>query len=258
MKNFQKTNVISGQKAPYGSYSLVQQKPGDLKEIYHLGCWDGASGADVDILDGKIFSIVCEAPHKEGSNFLESIVKDNTGKLYTLRYQCVEKEKLKKIASKAQKEKEMALLQHEKMKKARIEENKQLKLSLEASMKKIEHLENQLAEIKKWSDNEINRQRLVKEAAETEKAEKELSLILAQVAAEKKKQEMLAQWDADIEATIKHVQVLLNYNLTYGELVKTLEDIKSNYSNSYKNRGVIEHPRISSVDPSVQRTVTNK
>lgn len=72
-------------QAPSGTYSLLQQKPDDLNEIKHIACWDGTSGNEVDIADGRIFSVICEAVSKS-TEFTESVVKGNDGNLYTVHY----------------------------------------------------------------------------------------------------------------------------------------------------------------------------
>ncbi|MBL8677189.1 MAG: hypothetical protein JNJ47_07220, partial [Alphaproteobacteria bacterium] len=91
-EEFPKHQIQNWPGAPSESYSLLQQKPGDLEEIEHLACWDGISGEDVDISDGKVFLIDCDVTNKKEAQFLESIVKDTDGKLYTIHYQYSEKE----------------------------------------------------------------------------------------------------------------------------------------------------------------------
>jgi hypothetical protein len=79
-------NLINGwPNAPSKTYSLLRQKPGDLKEICHIACSDGFTGESVDISDGKIFLIDVEDNAENASGF-ESIVTDEEGKLFIIRY----------------------------------------------------------------------------------------------------------------------------------------------------------------------------
>jgi hypothetical protein len=94
--------------APAGVYSLLRQEPSDLEEIQHENCWHGTTGEEVDISDGRIFSVVCEAINKpvEASEFLVSIIRDysenpHTKNLYTIRYRYSEVEARKRAETEA-------------------------------------------------------------------------------------------------------------------------------------------------------------
>ena len=95
-EEFPKNQIQNWPNAPSGTYSLLKQQPGDLEEIQHIACWDGNSGEEIDISDGKTFLIVCEEINKPDSQLLESIVKGDTGNMYTVHYQYSKTEKIKK------------------------------------------------------------------------------------------------------------------------------------------------------------------
>ena len=208
-------------KAPYETYNLLQKKPGDKEEIKHLACFDGITGQEVNISDGRIFLIDCEAVNKEGSQFLESIVKDDAGKLYTTHYQYSEAEKIKRAAAAAvrrdeEQDKEIARTQQEAEKQARKEAKKQ---AAEATKKQIESLKVQLAEIMKRVEEAAQkvedeyRQKLEQEATEIRIAEK---------AELRKQQAIFAIREAKIDESINHYKVLNSSNLTYGELYNAI------------------------------------
>lgn len=88
-KEFLSNQTKNWPNAPAGTYNLLEQNDGYLEKIEHLGCWDGNSGEEVDISDGRIFLIVSEdinKPLKDGSQLMESIVEDKDRNLYTTRY----------------------------------------------------------------------------------------------------------------------------------------------------------------------------
>jgi hypothetical protein len=64
----------------------LRQKPGDLEDIKHLACWDGATGESVDISDGRMLLINCQAIGEKDPGVLKVIAKGDDGKLYILRY----------------------------------------------------------------------------------------------------------------------------------------------------------------------------
>ncbi|MCE3230366.1 MAG: hypothetical protein K0R52_294 [Alphaproteobacteria bacterium] len=157
--------------APLGTYSLLKSKPDGLEEINHLACWDGSNGNEVDISDGRVFSVVCEAINKpRGDNELqESIIKDGAGNLYTVRYQYTEAEQVRRAAAVAalrdeEQRKENARFQQEAEKQARKDAT--YKREIEETQKRIEDLENKLAEIEKREAERIRK--LAQEAAEEE------------------------------------------------------------------------------------------
>lgn len=91
-EEFPKQQAQDWPNSPSGTYSLLQQKPGDLENIDHLDCWDGNSGEKVDISDGRIFSLVGDATNSPSpfSSFIERIVKDEDGNLYTISHKNTE------------------------------------------------------------------------------------------------------------------------------------------------------------------------
>jgi hypothetical protein len=93
--------IQSWPNAPVGSYSILMKKPDDLEGIRHLACWDGVTGKEVDISDGRMFLMDCEAINKaklvEGAKFIETIVKDEAEQLYTVRYEYPKEVEQRKI-----------------------------------------------------------------------------------------------------------------------------------------------------------------
>lgn len=85
---FPNDQIQNWPNAPSGTYSLLRKQREDVGKNDHIACWDGNSGKEVDIEDGRIFSVVYDAINSPivGSHFLESIVKDNAENLYTIRY----------------------------------------------------------------------------------------------------------------------------------------------------------------------------
>jgi hypothetical protein len=75
-------------KAPTGTYSIIKKTPDSFEDIKHLCCWDGASGDELDISDGQVFVMDCEAINAFAPNaaFRESIIKDHKGNLHTVHY----------------------------------------------------------------------------------------------------------------------------------------------------------------------------
>jgi len=88
-REFPKSQIKNWPNAPSRTYHLVRKSYEDLEYIRHVSCWDGDSGQKVNISDGQVFLIVHEEIQKEADNarYLESIVKDDLGKLYTMHYQ---------------------------------------------------------------------------------------------------------------------------------------------------------------------------
>jgi hypothetical protein len=87
-EEFPKRLIQNWPKVPTATYSILKKTPNDFEDIKHLDCWDGASGDEVDISDGRVFSMDCEAINalEQNGKFTESIVKDDLGNLYTVHY----------------------------------------------------------------------------------------------------------------------------------------------------------------------------
>jgi hypothetical protein len=66
------------------TYSIVEKRLEKKDKIKHLSCVDGSSGEEVDIIDGKIFSINCSVGRK--GDIIKSMVKDSKKKLYLVKY----------------------------------------------------------------------------------------------------------------------------------------------------------------------------
>ena len=106
--------------APSGTYSLLRQKLDNLEEIHHLACWDGNSGDEVNISDGRIFSIIREAINEpvEDPQFVESIVKGDGENLYIVRYQYSEAEQQRiKVCQEVERSHKLELEQQEEQRK---------------------------------------------------------------------------------------------------------------------------------------------
>ncbi|AIK96104.1 hypothetical protein [Candidatus Odyssella acanthamoebae] len=71
---------------PSEIYSVVQQKPGDLEQIVHLGCTDGNSGTNYPLTDEKIFFVFSNPMDDQPLEYQELIAKDLEGKMYIMRY----------------------------------------------------------------------------------------------------------------------------------------------------------------------------
>ncbi|ACE05862.1 hypothetical protein Aasi_0451 [Candidatus Amoebophilus asiaticus 5a2] len=87
-EEFPKTRLKDWPGAPSETYNLLQKRPaGDNKEqIEHLSCLEGSTGKEVNITDGKMFSVVSAAKEGKTPIFQECIIQDAQGREYIVIY----------------------------------------------------------------------------------------------------------------------------------------------------------------------------
>jgi len=92
-REFPEDQINNWPNPPCEFYNIVHNQYGDLEDIHHINCWDGESGQTIDISDGAVFSITYEDINKQedSSKYIESIVQDSLGKLYTVHYHRIQR-----------------------------------------------------------------------------------------------------------------------------------------------------------------------
>lgn len=197
--------------APAETYSLLRQKPGDLKEICHIGCWDGFTGETVDISGGKIFLMDGEGIAEKSSEFQESIVTDEEGKHFIMRY--VYSQTPQKGSSQGTLEEEagrLAIADAVRREEVKVEKEK----AREAAKQNIENLKKQLEAIQNELDTHIKAYKLEQQREEREKV------------ALREKVELCS---SRIDTTIQRLKELQHDQLTYEELVSVLDAMEDHY-----------------------------
>ena len=73
---------------PSSSYSILHQSPHHLEEIHHIGCWDGVTGAHLEIPADRQLMVESDPISVKENDLWELIVKDpSENRLYTVQYQ---------------------------------------------------------------------------------------------------------------------------------------------------------------------------
>jgi hypothetical protein len=87
-EEFSRDLIQSWPEVPVRTYSVLQKTPDGFEDIKHLGCWNGVSGEEVDISDGRVFLMDCEdiKAFQGDGRFVKSIVKDKIDNLYAVHY----------------------------------------------------------------------------------------------------------------------------------------------------------------------------
>jgi hypothetical protein len=163
-------------QAPCQNYSVLRQKPGDIKEISHIACLDGINGEAVDISDDRIFLMNDEGFTEKSPEFLESIVADEKGKLFIMRYLYStpkEESNLESLEEEAERLTERA-------KSAKEMEKLDLKNALAVARQNIADLKEQLdatqrevADLRQAREAELEQQRAAEERERQAAAERQ-------------------------------------------------------------------------------------
>jgi hypothetical protein len=247
-QDFPNTLIKEWPNPPSETYSLLRQKPADLKRVSHISCMDGITGASVDIPDGKIFLIDIEDISENASGFMESIVTDEEGKLFIMRYLHPDTEEETSFLTHLEEEAERIIIEKAKTECAFEKSLENLKKQLEVSQKessekkmKMQDFENVLAVAQKnIEDLKIRLEMIQKESDEerlrktgiikTEEAE-QLKIIKVQEVEQRKKQEKIDFYLSKIDEDIKYVNLLIKHKNEYVELLKVMEELEG-YSTS--------------------------